>query len=283
MTFGVSPAWFLSLYGEHFTMRQMEESLEVLKTLNLNSWQPEIFFEEALDEWSDSGSEKLRRKSSDLGLEASTFVAHFLGAHFADERGLERRRDLDLLNKVLEALEPWNEVKTVSLLLPPFAFDGPTDSEQSRKWMDSLENKLRAYTDRVEASGRILALEAMPGNIAGGSAGLAALLEKEGLENIGINYDSGHFHAAGESQALVLARLGGKISCTHLCDNDGVNNLSLAPGDGTINWDQVVDSLGSVGYAGSWDLEIRCPADAVETAYNRGRELLERQLLKESA
>ena len=187
MTFGVSPAWFLSLYGEHFTMLQMEESLDMLKTLNLRSWQPEIFFEEALDEWSNGGSENLRKKSSDLGLEVATFVAHFLGIHFADERGLERRRDLDLLDRVLEALESWNEVNIISVLLPPFAFDGPTDSKQSLKWMDSLENKLRAYASRIESSGRVLALEAMPGNIAGGSAGLAALLEREGLKKVGIN------------------------------------------------------------------------------------------------
>ena len=283
MVFGVSPAWFLSLYGEHFNVAQCMESLDILTDLKLTSWQPEVFFEEALEEWSDGASEDLRRKSADLGLVSRTFVAHFLGAHFSDERGLERKRDLDLLDRILEALENWEDTEVISVLLPPFEFDGPADTDQSRRWMEYLEVKLRSYVERIEATGRILALEAMPGNVAGGSGGLAALLDKDGLGKVGINYDTGHFHAAGESQSLVLARLGGRIACTHLCDNDGVRNLSLAPGDGTIVWDPVVKGLRSVAYSGPWDLEIRCPADAVKTAYTRGRELLERQLLKESA
>ena len=283
MVFGVSPAWFLSLYGEHFTVAQCAESLEILRELNLSSWQPEIFVEEALEEWTGGASEDLRKKSDDLGLVSRTFVAHFLGAHFSDERGLERKRDLDLLDRVLEGLTNWEGIEVISALLPPFAFEGAADADPSRRWMEFLEMKLRSYAERIEASGRILALEAMPGNVAGGSAGIAALLDREGLGRVGINYDTGHFHAAGESQSLVLARLGGRIACTHLCDNDGVKNLSLAPGDGTISWEPVVRGLRSMAYDGPWDLEIRCPADAVKTAYSRGRELLERLMLKESA
>ena len=283
MNFGVSPAWFLSLYGESFTLRQAGESLRKLKKMGFSSWQPEIFHEDALEEWNTDESGELRTIGIDLGLEAGTFVAHFLGSAFADDTALTGRRDLDLLERLLDALKDWDETSVISLPLPPFFRDAQSGSDRPGRGMESLEDKLRAYASRIESSGRILALEAMPGNLTGGSAGLADLVGHDGLEKVGVNYDSGHFHAAGESQDLVLSRLGSRIACTHLCDNDGINNQSLAPGDGTIPWNCVMAGLKTASYSGNLDLEIRCSADTVETAYKRGREHLERQWLKESA
>ena len=283
MNFGVSPAWFLSLFGEAFTVHQIEQSLSRLAASGFRYWQPEIFLENALSQWTSARTEELRKRSEDLGLSARVFVAHFLGQGFSCGSALKQGSHLSLLKTVLEALERWLEISVVVIPVPSFTFQGPVSHALYGEWLDAMSDKLLSLARLVESSGRQLALELMPGNLFGGSAGLAAFLERDGMENIGVNYDTGHFHASGESQAMLLGRLGSRIISTHICDNDGIRNLSLAPGDGTVDWQQVTEGLGSVGYRGSYDLEIRCPAGMVEESYRRGREFLEQYKLKESA
>lgn len=283
MNFGVSPAWFISLFGEDFTVSQAGDSLSLLQGFGYTGWQPEIFTEAGLDEWISGSAENLRLQSSDLGLNTTVFVAHLLGTGFSSEEELSKQEWQTKLVKILDALESWSDIEVLSIPLPPFTDISASGHNAGEKNQEILHNRLSRFAEIIESRGRVLALEAMPGNLAGDSLNLKLLLEKEGLEKVGINYDTGHFHAAGESQKTVLTNLGSRISVSHLCDNDGITNLSLPPGDGNISWKEVISGLGQIRYRGSWDIEIRCPAEDVESAYKRGREYLEHYLLKESA
>ena len=283
MEFGVSPAWFLSLFGETFSVEQAGESLSRLAALGFISWQPEIFLPEALEDWKSGRAEELRYKSEDLGLCTKVFVAHFLGQSFSGESALGQRTYLSQMKQLLEALENWSEISIVVIPVPSFTFNGPVSQTRYGDWLEAMADRLVSFAVVVESSGRRLALEVMPGNLVGGSGAYASFLKRDGMGNIGINYDTGHFHASGESQAMLMGRLGSRIVSTHLCDNDGIRNLSLAPGDGSVDWNQVTEGLQYMGYQGSYDLEIRCPAGTTEESYRRGREFLEQHKLKESA
>lgn len=283
MVFGVSPAWFISLFGEGFSVKQAGESLGMLRRLGFSSWQPEIFTEEGFSEWVCGNAEDLRCRSHDLGLNTEIFVAHLLGSCFESESELANPDWTDKLRRILDSLKNWTEITTVAVPLPQFKGRITADGRPVGKAVETALNRLLDFARIVESEGRILALEAMPGNLFGGSDRLLRTLERAGMEKVGINYDTGHFHAAGEQQNTVLENLGTRIVATHICDNDSLINLSLPPGDGTISWEDVVSGLIRSGYKGSYDIEIRCPAEAVESAYLRGREHLERYLLKESA
>jgi len=281
--FGVSPAWFLSLYGEAFTVRQAGESLGRLETLGFQEWQPEVFRRESLVDWTTGRADELKTMGADAGLRARVFVAHFLGEGFAGPESTETLDGLEDLKRLMEALESWDSIDIVGLPLPAFRFGTDENDTDRIRLRDAAAAKLAAYARIVEQSGRRLALEAMPGNVIGGSAHLADLLDRDGLTKVGVNLDTGHFHASGEPLEDVLGRLGSRVLCTHLCDNDGRENLSLAPGRGTIPWGPVLAGLKAPAYEGSYDIEIRCPADRVEDEYRKGREELEYHMLKESA
>ncbi len=283
MNFGVSPAWFLSLYGEAFSVLQAGESLGLLSSLGFTNWQPEIFLEDGLDEWVSGKADDLRKRSLDLGLKTDIFVAHFLGTGFSNESSLESGEWTIKLKSILDVLDPWTDLSIIAVPLPSFQHESPDDFNFIQKVSEGFCSRLSLFAALVESSGRRLALEVMPGNLVGDSRQIADLLRREGMENVGINYDTGHFHAAGESQKDVLRNLGSRIIATHLCDNDGITNLSLPPGDGNISWEDVVGGLNHTEYSGSYDIEILCLADTVETAYTRGRDHLKRNLLEESA
>ena len=58
----------------------------------------------------------------------------------------------------------------------------------------------------------------------------------DGDIDTGYNLNTGHAWASGHPVESFLKQLSGMILGTHLCDNDGVVNLSLRPGKGSINF-----------------------------------------------
>ena len=75
---GVSPAYFISRFGNGFTPRQVAGDLETLAKMGFEGFQLEVFHGERLAEWVSKGAFAVRDRSRGLGLRASQFVAHFM-------------------------------------------------------------------------------------------------------------------------------------------------------------------------------------------------------------
>ena len=75
--------------------------------------------------------------------------------------------------------------------------------------------------------------------------------------------DTGHIHEAESfwvpSPEEMIKILGKDITILHLHDNTGHWDDHLLPGFGNINWPAVFDSLDEIGYAGSYNFELRIP------------------------
>ena len=69
---------------------------------------------------------------------------------------------------------------------------------------------------------------------------------------------------------LLPFRLQDRIFGLHICDNFGTENLSLAPGKGSIEWKPFIVNLLSSGYNGSLDIEIGCETENVKSEYAAG-------------
>jgi sugar phosphate isomerase/epimerase len=85
---------------------------------------------------------------------------------------------------------------------------------------------------------------------------LELLEEVDPGREVGLCVDLGHAHVEGdvvEELRLALPRL----AHLHVHDNDGTNDAHLAPGHGTIPWDQVMALLREAGYQGRGALELR--------------------------
>jgi sugar phosphate isomerase/epimerase len=133
----------------------------------------------------------------------------------------------------------------------------------------ALIRQLGRLSEMTKAAGLTLALELMPGNALGGSRDFLELCESPPFEDLGLVFDTGHFWAMGEAPERLPGLLGRRIVATHLCDNDGIRNLSLRPGAGTIAFQETIDELKSCGYKGSMDLEIVCARENLETEYGK--------------
>jgi sugar phosphate isomerase/epimerase len=267
--YGVSPAFVLSAIGEDFSPDDFCACLDRIAALGFDAFQPEVFHRDRLSEWLSDGARRVSARGRDLNLRASQFVAHFLTPCLASAASLRSEEGVEELKQAIEIAACFESCRVITLPVGPWQ-PAPGDAEAYAELSGRFRDKLAALLEIADAADFYLALEILPYSFPGGSEGFLRLHRELASPRLGLNFDTGHLWACKEALPLVPARLAGLIFGTHLCDNDGGENLSLAPGQGTIDWPAVLAALKSSGYTGSLDLEIRTPSEKVEAVYAAG-------------
>ena len=267
---GVSPAYFFSSHGPSFGPEEICQGLPFLAESGYDCFQAEVVYENGLDAWSGRSAAQAVARAGALGLRCSVFVAHFLGESFSAAAAIREPLHENSLERALAIASsfPGNGIFAVPLM--PYkearSIEGPGRSSNAEH---TLEDKLGLLLEHVGGAGLHLALELVPGNALGGSAEFLKLAGKPGFGKLRLLLDTGHFWAMGEAVGALPAGLVSRIEATHLCDNDGVENLSLCPGDGTVPFAKFLDGLVASGYTGSFDVEIVCSPGDVRTEYRK--------------
>lgn len=268
---GVSPAYFISRFGNRFTPEEVTRGLNELAEAGFQAFQLEVFHRETLEDWVGSGAVLVRRAASDWGLKATQFVAHFMMEAFSNREKLCSDAGITDMPSVLEIVGHYEECRIVTVPLGAFHAPRISEGEDYRDLFDRCVEKVGALLEMVEGAGRRMALEILPSAIIGGIDGFMQLCDRLNTPTLGLNFDTGHACASKENLYLIPAKLGRRILGTHLCDNFGHENLSLRPGAGSIDWFRLVEALQSSGYEGAFDIEIICKPEEVRDEYGRAR------------
>jgi sugar phosphate isomerase/epimerase len=198
----------------------------------------------------------------------SAFVAHFLGDSFSSEAARKEEEGLDRFGMVLDMMDLLPS--SVPLALPLL----PCGTVTGELKVEALE-VLSRWADRAAGRGRRLALEIVPGSVAGSyTAFLTDPFWRDLAVKTGLLLDTGHAHVMGEDLPELLSVLAGRLSALHLSDNDGRENRSDAPGEGVVDWRLFLDALTAIGFEGSLDLEIGGSPDLIREQYGKGRAYL---------
>jgi len=80
------------------------------------------------------------------------------------------------------------------------------------------------------------------------------LLSEIKSKHMGFCYDSSHARLRQHKNGLLLKDYGGRLFATHLSDNDGLFDRHWLPGNGIINWDELMASFPE-DYEGFFTLE----------------------------
>jgi sugar phosphate isomerase/epimerase len=268
---GVSPAYFISRFGNRFTPEEVAAGLKELAETGFQGFQVEVFHRETLENWVHSGAALVRRAAASLGLNATQFVAHFMMEAFSNREKLFSDAGITEMHSVLEIVGRYEECGIVTVPLGAFEAPRITRSEDYRDFFDRCVQKVGALLEMVEGSGRRMALEILPSAIIGGIDGFMRLCDRLHTATLGLNFDTGHAWASKENLYLIPAKLGQQIQGTHLCDNFGNENLSLRPGAGSIDWPRLIEALRLSGYEGAFDIEIICKPEEARDEYGRAR------------
>ena len=86
---------------------------------------------------------------------------------------------------------------------------------------------------------------------------LLTLVEALEDERLGICWDTGHAHLNNLNQPAAIRQMGKRLQALHVNDNLADRDAHLAPYMGSINWQELLQALAAVGYAGDFTYEIQ--------------------------
>jgi sugar phosphate isomerase/epimerase len=141
--------------------------------------------------------------------------------------------------------------------------DDPESSSRRAAFVDGV----RAVADYAEAKGVRLALENLSSGYTREPDRLVALMGELDSTNVGVVIDTGHRSLSGDP-AAALRTVGRHLITLHLHDNHGERDEHLLPGQGAIDWVDVMQALRDIDYGGEFMYEIGRPEDLPELAEN---------------
>ena len=271
--YGVSPAFFLSKFGENFTPDDVCDSLSIIRGLGFDCFQAEIVHRTDIGLWLPDGATKVRKAASQNQLYISQFVAHFMMEAFADHQTILSPAGISEMEQVFDIVVLLGNDIPVTVAFGPF--DGQIDKTVVSNAVDKM-SKIAAMANR---KGIRLMVEIQPGAIVQGAEEILQFITAIGY-GTGYNLDTGHAWASGHKVENYPGIIGNLILGSHLCDNDGKTNLSLCPGEGSINFPSLIKELLRSGYRGSLDLEIFGSVDLIEEKYAKGLDYIKRLATK---
>jgi sugar phosphate isomerase/epimerase len=134
--------------------------------------------------------------------------------------------------------------------------------------LEASAASLQRAVDACRLQGVRLAIESpLPHLIGGHPDEFAWILEHVG-DGAGVCLDTGHI-ALGRAWHRFLDVSAGRLIHIHASDNYGVYDDHLPPGDGTIGWASVMQSLSDAAFNGWMMLELRCPGSDAPAYFRR--------------
>jgi protein FrlC len=108
------------------------------------------------------------------------------------------------------------------------------------------------------------------------------MIEQLGYDNLGIVLDTGHINLGDESIRQAVQLAGQHLLQFHINDNDGVRQQNLIPGEGTFDFQTLIEVLHESGYGGVLSVELGYhythePEPAVHEALRQTQALLRRE------
>jgi len=262
---GVSPAYYISNNTSHFKLSDVIDSLSWMSENSFGAIQLEVFHYAQLNEWNYTNLSLLKEELIKNNIVVSQFVAHFLMNCFESLDSISSDNGLEELRFLSAILKHFSLTKTITIPIPPYK------DERDGRELDLFYIKVSKAVKICGDYGFKVALEPQPKSLA------ADLDYLNKIDGIGLNLDPGHILCSGIDPFNLDKKILSKVYATHLCENDGVVNNSLVPGYEITEerWENLISGLIDAGFENSFDVEIICEKNLVETEYKKGNFFLE--------
>lgn len=147
-------------------------------------------------------------------------------------------------------LQSYRIVAPQKFVIHPSAEPIPDEERLAR--IEASKKSLRELAAEAKELGIPLLVENLPRTCLGNtSTELLSIID--GIENTAICFDVNHLLI--ESQSVFIQNTKDKIQTTHMSDYDRINERHWTPGDGVIDWNELLSELVKAGYKGPFIFE----------------------------
>lgn len=126
------------------------------------------------------------------------------------------------------------------------------DNDRDEHFKCSVDS-ISYLADTAEAAGGVICVEDLPRTCLGHSAEEMQKLI-QGDSRLKVCFDTNHI--ISEKPEEVISKLGNKIVTLHVSDFDFIDEKHWLPGEGNINWQNVIAALKDINYSGVWMYEM---------------------------
>lgn len=120
---------------------------------------------------------------------------------------------------------------------------------------DAFRREAEELYEMCRAAGLKPAWETEPGTVLASLAEFGRMIVPLG-DAAGINLDAGHLHLDGDCTAEELKRLAGRIHHVHVEGMRRGRHRHLVPGEGDLDWHELLSGLGAAGYRGPLTVDL---------------------------
>jgi protein FrlC len=267
-----------------FTRFSLIEALRAIKAMGYggveiladvpHAW-PETLTEESIGE--------IRRELERLGLAVSNINANCSFGYWKDappepyfEPSLispNPKHRADRTRLILKTLEFGKAVGAGNISITSGRMLGGMPPVAAAK---QFAESMKPILDRADALGVNVGIECEPGLLLEFAAELKEWIERLNHPRFGANLDIGHSQVMGESIPECVRLLGKRIWNLHVEDIPGRKHYHMIPGEGTLDWAGLRDSLKEIGYRRFLTVELYTHTAEPHEAAKRSFEFLSR-------
>jgi sugar phosphate isomerase/epimerase len=135
----------------------------------------------------------------------------------------------------------------------------PIEESQRNERMEIAKKSLFKLAEVAKKYGAVIAVEDLPRSCLGRD--IDDMIELVSAhEDLKVCFDVNHL-LKGDSLSDFVRKLADKIITTHISDFDFVNERHWLPGEGQIDWQELLSVFKEVGYDGMWlyEINLKCP------------------------
>ena len=144
----------------------------------------------------------------------------------------------------------------------------PIMPEERPARLAASKKSLNELADFADLKGAVIAVEDLPRTCLGNCADeMLEILEAN--EKLRVCFDTNHL--LKDTNGNFLKKVGDKIVTLHISDYDFVDEKHWLPGEGKVDWAEILEGLKSLGYEGVWMYEVGL---GIPRSLNRSRNLI---------
>ena len=129
----------------------------------------------------------------------------------------------------------------------------PIMPEERPARLEASKNSLNELADFAAEKGAVIAVEDLPRTCLGNCAEeMLEILETN--DKLRVCFDTNHL--LKDTNGNFLKKVGDKIVTLHISDYDFVDEKHWLPGEGKVDWNEILEGLKNVGYKGVWMYEV---------------------------
>lgn len=281
MKVGLNPGFLFALYADKVFFNEMIEGANKAASLGFDSLRLEVYCDPEYDAFTKENIKALRKHYEGLGFISNYFVACAPRNKLATmdkavreeglrdfERNVEIAYDFGLCDNValVSGAPAEANVKFLETYpgAPPAMLIMPDNLPWGDVW-DTYVETVGKCLAMCQKRGLTLSVEPLPMTMINNTDCYLNLASQINSKDLGMMMDTSHLHYQRESLPTSIEKLKGQLMSFCVCDNDGVEDYHLAPGEGTIDWHEAIRTLKKIGFDGTLDLEINVPKDPMKT------------------